>query len=405
VQLPPITLGGYLPNDVLNEDLITTVSASMGWTVRAKKSYFSVNASGNYTSRIKYSQISALGGDVSTGASRTMGRWVASAFFSSFVSNSDQFAFQPSQSEKVGAVDASADEVGKALNSARSPNPDLAAAAQFVPINQSFVTSDVYGNQVMGTATSGTLAYRTSSRSEISGTAFYSKLSRIGASGEPGFAPDFASPTVQGMAIGLRHSLTRRHDIGVSINYSRSAGLFDDAATYSSFSHEWSTHRWFTSESFGIGVRNNATLSPDGVASGTRPDMNYAFTAGFKSRSNTFLAGYSRSFHDDYGYGGYNPHTGIKDAILTTRAGWYWAPPRGAWIAQANFSASRAPGNFSYIHGWEGTAFFGRQLGRQWNVRGEFEFNRHGSRGFEGFAMTRETYRVNFVWSPMKRLL
>jgi hypothetical protein len=63
----------------------------------------------------------------------------------------------------------------------------------------------------------------------------------------------------------------------------------------------------------------------------------------------------------------------------------------------------RRPGNFSYIYAWLTTFGFGRQLGPNARIRGEVLYDRHGSRGFEGFHLTREGARVNVIWTPRRR--
>jgi len=63
----------------------------------------------------------------------------------------------------------------------------------------------------------------------------------------------------------------------------------------------------------------------------------------------------------------------------------------------------RGPGNFSYIYAWLSTFSVGRQLGPSVRLNGEVLFDRHGSRGFEGFALMREGVRLNLVWAPRRR--
>jgi len=38
-------------------------------------------------------------------------------------------------------------------------------------------------------------------------------------------------------------------------------------------------------------------------------------------------------------------------------------------------------------------------------IRGEFLFDRHGSKAFDGFTLSREGVRVDVVWVPRKRIL
>ena len=74
-----------------------------------------------------------------------------------------------------------------------------------------------------------------------------------------------------------------------------------------------------------------------------------------------------------------------------------------AGLAHADFSMIRRPGNFSYIYAWLSTVSIGRQLTPNVRLMGEVLFDRHGSRAFEGFHLSREGARVNVIWSPPRR--
>jgi len=72
---------------------------------------------------------------------------------------------------------------------------------------------------------------------------------------------------------------------------------------------------------------------------------------------------------------------------------------RSRWTAQSDFSLIRRPGNFSYTFAWLATGGFGRQFGSHVRIMGELLYDRHGSRGFEGFALSREEARLTFIWT------
>jgi hypothetical protein len=57
VQLPPITLSGYLPNDILNTDLITSGQADIEWWRVTPRTQYAFELSGAYTARTPYSQL------------------------------------------------------------------------------------------------------------------------------------------------------------------------------------------------------------------------------------------------------------------------------------------------------------------------------------------------------------
>src|SRR5262249_58401267 len=98
VQLPPITLGGNLPNDVLSADLITTATAEIDWRRVTPRTQFALDLAGTYTARSRYSKLSAPGANLTAGVSRLVGRrWQVGAAIAGAMANADQLAFQPTQ--------------------------------------------------------------------------------------------------------------------------------------------------------------------------------------------------------------------------------------------------------------------------------------------------------------------
>jgi hypothetical protein len=133
------------------------------------------------------------------------------------------------------------------------------------------------------------------------------------------------------------------------------------------------------------------------------PELVYSGAIGYKFQTQTLLVEYSRAPHDEYGHGGRNVATGFEGNVHSVAGSWSWSSPRSRWIARSDFSVVRRPGNFSYIYAWLATAAIGRQLTPNVSLMGELLFDRHGSRGFEGFYLTREGARVTFVWTPQRR--
>ena len=56
--------------------------------------------------------------------------------------------------------------------------------------------------------------------------------------------------------------------------------------------------------------------------------------------------------------------------VQSVAGAWSWSAPRGRWMARADVSMVRRPGNFSYIHAWLTTAGIGRQLTPQRPLHG-----------------------------------
>src|SRR5215471_7810228 len=76
VQLPPVALGGIPPADVLTADLITTASMTIDWRQVRPLTKYTLEASGMYSTRARYSALSAPGGDVTGEVTHRAGtRW------------------------------------------------------------------------------------------------------------------------------------------------------------------------------------------------------------------------------------------------------------------------------------------------------------------------------------------
>ena len=170
--------------------------------------------------------------------------------------------------------------------------------------------------------------------------------------------------------------------------------------------YAWSGRKWFTLTTAGVAVRPFGTPVTD-VEEPTIPSQTPALiwngAIGYKFRTQTLLVQYSVAPHDMYGYGGRNVETGFEGNVQSVAGLWSWSAPRSRWLAWSDFSMIRRPGNFSYIYAWLATAGVGRWLGPNLRLEGEAVFDRHGSRGFEGFHLTREGARLSLVWTPSRR--
>lgn len=410
VQLPPLTLSGILPADALNADLITTAESAIDWRNVTRKSVFSVAASGNYTARMKYSQMSAFGGHVTAGAAQTIGKnWSTYVGASGTIANSEQSAFEQTQTQQLVTSNATFDELANAVVSVRSPIPDLATALLFVPINQSVGSSEIYGNRVMATSASASLTYSRTARLSTSVSGGYASLTRVSTSNEPGLALAFPDSKIESIGGDVSFELTRRTHLSGTVTWSKSEGLFDDEVTSAVGSYGWTGRKWFGMAGFGVGVRPPqpvpSTAETSDSLKGRKIGLTYNMHLGYKYGTHTFLAGHTRAFHDGYGYGGRNPITGFGGSVISGLASWYWVPLESKWSLQSNFSLYRSPGNFMFIYTWLSTTDIERQVASHVRIRGEFLFDRHGSKGFEGFTLSREGVRVDVVWMPRKRIL
>jgi hypothetical protein len=405
VQLPPITLGGHLPNDALNADLITSADAEVDWRRFTPQTRYLLVLSGRYTARARYTPLNAPSADVTFGVSHiARNKWRLDAGVANSMTSSDELALQPPPAGRpIDGPRSLNEEVDLVI--ARSQSPDLAEAALFVPIDESIVASDLAGNRVVASSVRAEAAYAHSLRLT---TFVRGNLTTIRSSSpSDGVGPVLPHPnsTAPSAGAGIRYQRSERSEITVSLQWSRVSGAFVDQTVVSTVEYGWSGQKWFTMAAAGVAVRPVQTPNATEQLT-TTPDSSPAIVGsaavGYKFRSQRLLAHYSRASHGEYGSGGRNIATGFEGDVQSVAGSWLWSP-HSRWSVQSDFSMIRRPGNFSYIFTWLSTTGIGRQLGPNVRLMGEAFFDRHGSRAYEGFHLTQEGIRLNFVWTPRRR--
>src|ERR1039457_7216770 len=95
VQLPPVTLGGFLPNDVFGADLITTGGVGLSWNHSTARTTIDGSFGGTYTTRAKYSNLNSFGTNSTLALKRQIGRfWHLAASATEFITDSEQASSQ-----------------------------------------------------------------------------------------------------------------------------------------------------------------------------------------------------------------------------------------------------------------------------------------------------------------------
>jgi hypothetical protein len=403
VQLPPITLGGYLPDAA---DLITNGTAAIDWRRVTPRTSYLLELFGTYSARAQYSQLNAPGVDLTFGLSRAFGtRWRLAAGVATAIASSDQLASQPTQARRLVEDAASFDDLAATVAFARSPSPDLAHAALFVPISQSFDASNVYGNRSMISSVRADATYVHSVKLATHFRGSYTTVRRISSRDDPGPVVSSPDSAADSAGIGVRYDRSERTQLTADLGWSQASGATTDTAVSATVGYGWSGRKWFTTATVGAALRpfETAAAAPLTTTGSGAPTVVYSGALGYKFRTQTLLVQYSRAAHDAYGHGGRNTATGFAGNVQSVVGSWSWSPPRSQWTARADFSMFRGPGNFLYIYTWLSTVGIGRELGPNVRLMGELLFDRHGSRGFEGFHLTREGARVNLVWTPPRR--
>lgn len=406
VELPPITLGGMLPGDVLDEDLMASGTVAIdGWRITPRTRY-TLNLFGVYTARARYAQLSAPGGDLTVGLSRAAGnKWRIDAGAATSITSTDRWAFQDSQTRRLVDDATSFEDLAGSVALARSQHPDPSQAVLFVPISQSFTASDLHGERMMASSVRANATYAQSTKLATFFRGNVSTVRRMSSSRDRAEAFPSVDATSERVGLGVRYDRSERTQLTASVDWTQTSGVTADQVIIATLGYGWTGRKWFMTSSVGAGARPFRTLIADDPSATvpTKPVIAYSAAIGYKFRTQTLLVQYRRAAHDDYGHGGRNVTTGFEGDVESVAGAWTWLAPRGRWTAQANFSLVRRPGNFSYINAWLSTVGIGRQLTPNLRLMGELLFDRHGSRAFEGFHLTREAARINVVWTRPRR--
>ena len=407
VQLPATTLGGYVPTDVLNADLITTAAADVEWRRIARQSTYRLGLFGTYTGRTRYSQLNAPGAELTFGVAHVPSlRWRLSADLATTLTNSDQLASQPTQARRLVDDAVSFGDLAGAVALAR-PAPDLAETALFVPISQSLAGADVYGTRFLASTARAEAIYLNSARLSTHFRGSYTAVRPVFRTNEAERGVLFPNSQMARAGVGLRHDRSERTQLTAAVDWSQTEGVSEDKAFLVTLGYGWMGRKWFTMITGGAALRPLFQSSANSPSSTPAPRRTAALIAtaalGYKYRAHTVLVQYTHAPHDEYGYGGRNVATGFEGSVQSAVGSWSWSLPRSQWIARSDVTLVRRPGNFSYINAWLATVGVGRQLGPNLRVFGEILFDRHGSRGFEGSHLTRQGARINLVWNPSRR--
>jgi hypothetical protein len=407
VQLPPLTLGGKLPDDVLNADLITSGTVDVDWRHITSRTRYALELFGTYTARTRYAPLSAPGANLAFGASRAFGsKWRLGAGVVNTITSSDLLTYEPSPMRRLEESQQSFNDLADTIAFARSPNPDPTQAALFVPISQQLAVSDLYGYRMLAASARANATYAHSVRLTTYTRGNYTIVRQLSSNHDSrGMLPSPDSNT-ESVSGGVRYDLSERTQLTGGLEWSQTSGVSADRVLSATVGYAWSGRKWFASAAGGVAMRpfaiSNATPQLTTSPSQTVLPI-YDAAIGYKFRTQTLIVEYSRVAHDEYGHGGRNGATGFENSVHSVAGLWSWSPRRSHWMARSDISMIRRPGNFSYINAWLATVGIGRRLGPNVRLFGEFVVDRHGSRSFEGFDLTREGARLVLSWTPRRR--
>ncbi len=395
---PPLQASGALPLDALNQDLITSLGADIDWQRQYHGSSWAIAYSPSYAARVRNSNLNSLGHHLTFSNTQQLGKkWSFGIASNLNLITQEQSQFLPIRTSALSSTQSSFDDLSQGILTGQSSNAAVNSALQTPALVESLGRTLFYGNQVLTTIANASISYAYSQRLSIQGSVGISRMQSIGKTNEPGAI--FFPNVMQGSAnVSVNYSLSPRTTIAGSVNTVRSlaGGLHGYGQVINGTFSRTMSRRWFMQTSGGVGYTHQTSATAT-RAPGSKPAYTESATLGFKTFAHTITVSHYRGFTDGFGFG--------FDAVWTNTVGWNWQEPGRRWTLSAAFAQVRAPGNFSSIYSFLTSTTFSRALTRGLSLTASYVWDRHGSKGFEGFSMTRNTVQVGIFWNPNLRLL
>jgi hypothetical protein len=216
---------------------------------------------------------------------------------------------------------------------------------------------------------------------------------------------DFPPSQLRNGNVTAGYALSRRSNMSLTFSRAISTGAFPDNSTSIYTGYSWSGRGWFSDLTIGIASAHDfgtpvAAELRVAEATPVNPyDVNYSFAEGYHGRTQSARIRVFKGLNSARAY------LSFWGKDLGVEGFWSWTPVRGKWGAEASIHQSRGLGNFLVINAWHADAAISRSLKQHVRMSADFLYDRHGSKGFEGFHLTRRSLTLSLIWNPDKRIL
>jgi hypothetical protein len=344
--------GGFALNTpgvgALGGDMSYGASASLGWQHSSPNSSASVLYGGTYSGMARYSNLNAFNQSLSLSATRTLGqKWTFSVTASGLDSTVAQYLFQPSSLSVITQLPATFDDLAAAFAAGQYSNAQAASILTGAPVMQAAGRSLLLGNRILTYSANASLGYAVSSRMRLHFSSFTAAgQSRLGSSDSVTPA-SYIMPRSLGAnaGAGFSYSLSPRTEIGANIDANRTVNHFQAAygsTAGASLGRKMGMH-WFLNVHGGVSY-NVVTQQTFGTPK-TR-QMVGGGSLGFRPGMHTLVASYDRSGSDSFGF--------AVGTVTTTSAAWSWHPAGSRWAISASFGEQQTRNTgFSSLSAWQ----------------------------------------------------
>ena len=382
----------------LPADISVGGSAVFEWTKFTERSTFSLNYTPSYFGRVRYSSANSLNHSLSLNATRKLApRWTFGFSVAGDLSSIEQSLFAPSTLSNVVAVRSTFDDLSAGILSSKfTNNPQLASALTTAPLVDSPVRTLLYGERMLTSSATASLAYSYSPRLSVTFSGGAGRSQHLSSDQPLSTQTTYLllNTTSANANLAISYALSPLTQLSGSVTTNRVSSSLQDAYTTTSLA-SWGrtlSRRWLMQIHGGVGVTNPVRQTSFVVS--TRPNPVFGGSLGFKTFSQTFIGSYDRTVVDSYGVG--------ASTTSTAAASWRWNRPGSTWWLESSAGWQQLQGNaLTNTSGWQTSAGFGRAFGAHLALLTQYAYLSYsGQLEKSVYSLSQSAIRVSFVWYP-----
>lgn len=378
-------------------------AVSIGWSRSRGRSSFSVMYSPMYSSRFRYSDLSALNQTLAIGFSRNLSpKWSFHFALGAVDSNFSQFLFTPTQLGSLSQLPATFDDLRSAAVGGKLTNDQLASFLTGAPSILSTSSTLLYGTRMFSSTLQTGLSYSPTPRWSLNMNFGGGHAQGLGVTGRTENIGRLVGNSSAGsLNVEAGYSLSPKTQIGTSVGLGRTFSRIQSAYNdnVSVFISRTIGRHMFVRADGGGGM-----LMPIGQQAGKRLNYIGGATVGYKTFAHTLLFSYERAITDPYG-------SGLGNTFITKNGTWSWNRPGRSWWVQSSIEQSQlnALVQGGHVGSWMAMAGFGRRLTSQLAFSTQYGVGRLGSKSLVvhgvPYQLSQSGFRLSLIWTPQIQLI
>lgn len=386
----------------LGSDAVLGAGVSVGWTKRSARSNFNITYSGNYISRVVYSDWNAFNHFLSITANRHLSpRWNLTVSTSGSLSRYDQLLQTPTLFASLVAAPGTFEDLSSAVLAGKYTNDQLASLLTGSPLIESPARTLLFGNRVFDSGLRTSIEYTASPRLTVTLSGGASRVEHLADPARQDgqrYAYLLPNASTGSAAVDVSYALTPHTQVGVEMTSSRVFSRFQDAyisRVEGTLGRTIGRH-WFAQLRGGGGFMNNVR-SAYPFTSSVQPVV--GATLGYRTYAHTLMGTYQRTVGGAYG-------AGIAQMNIYMAA-WQWRRPGRQWGLFSNYGEEQLRrAIFANINGWRAAAGVNRRMGRHTMCEMSYSYGAFSTpSSATPFKSSMHSVTVSLTWypSPLER--